>query len=690
MSNQTTLACSYLKLLPFVLLVTGVCFAEEVPRPGHPIEQCGEELPHIADLGIGSCMDAELVGNHLFVIGGGSLHVFDVTEANTPRAVGRLNDLGKVRQIAVKDGVACVTSREDGMFLVDVSRPEEPKLTCHYDSIELATGIAISGKVAFIACRQAGVELVNISDPHNPVHLSTVHTGEAQSIVARNGFLYVGVWGTRELVVCDVRNPYEPVITARRPLDGYGDGVDVRGRFCYVATGHHSRATPRNKQGDPGYGSGHGLECFDISQPNQPVFVSRIKAPPFYSIGMDMWSVTLTGKYAFLADTHNGVFVVDLHDPQQPRFVGHRQLPWIESRKDFSPVGGFAVGDGVIYVAGAWTDLHVFACPDIAVPPQPEKDEAPQIGPAPAPRENPRYRVYRPEGQVHGVAMAKNTALVAAGMAGVHAVRLFPEIEKLNEYKTEGFALDVAVHGDSVYVSEGRGGLSIWQRRAGNNLVPVGRYEVPGTTMKQVEVPPPGRYALLQVDNHLHIIDVANPASPKRVLKDNHAGLLYYHPLPAGIFQKRYVPCFWHVSGYYWYDLAADGGPRLSGDRYPYRMGSRNNMAFLRNRCLATYRDGYLLLDRKTTQSPDELPRHRIDGQQLSGKPTVSGSRLFCSDRYSGTVIAADVSDPKQPRFLGSLELREHPSPVVVHQGVPLVPAGYDGLVIWDELGEKN
>jgi hypothetical protein len=222
-------------------------------------------------------MDAAVVGSTLYVIGQGKLHVADISEPASPKVVGKLTHLGNTRQIVVKDGITCITAREDGLFIVDVRRPEKPGLLCHDDTIELATGIAVSGDVAFVACRHYGVELVDVSNPRKPAHLSTVRTGEAQSVVARDGILYAGVWGSRELIVCDVKNPRKPFIIARAPLDGYGDGVDVRGKHCYVATGHHSREMPRAREGDPGYGHGHGLEIFDISNPAKPVFVSRIK-----------------------------------------------------------------------------------------------------------------------------------------------------------------------------------------------------------------------------------------------------------------------------------------------------------------------------------------------------------------------------------------------------------------------------
>ena len=135
--------------------------------------------------------------------------------------------------------------------------------------------------------------------------------------------LYAGVWGSRELVICDVRDPYRPAVISRSPLDGNGDGVTVRGKYCFVATGHHARGwRPAEGDASPQYGQGHGLEVFDVSDPSKPTFVSRIKTRRFYRIGMDMWDVMVAGDYAFLGDTYNGVFVIDISNIEKPRFAG--------------------------------------------------------------------------------------------------------------------------------------------------------------------------------------------------------------------------------------------------------------------------------------------------------------------------------------------------------------------------------
>ena len=659
-------------------------------EPSGPEEDASTpvELPIIGNLGIGSAMDVAVAGGMLYVIGGGRLHVAELANPRSPKVVGRLEGLGYVRQICVRRNIAYVTSREDGLFLIDVSEPSGPKLLAHYDTIELATGIAISGDVAFVACRTAGVELIDVSDPSRPAHLSTVRTGEAQSVYARDGVLYAGVWAVSKLVICDVTNPRKPSIIAEAELDGFGDGVYVHGNYCYAATGHHSHLRPRDKDGDPGFGRGHGLEIFDVTDPAQPKHVSRIKFPPLYRMGMDMWGVTRSGDYAFVADTYNGLFVVDVSDPRSPRIVARRQLAVVAERGDPSPVAGLAVGDGVIYAAGAWSDLHVVEAP-MASPVEPEADTPPQIPAQPDDRPDPRFRVFTPAGQVHAVALDGDVALVAAGNDGLHAVRLDPEIRKLASYPTEGIAFDVAVSGRRVFVAEGSEGLSIFTHKGDGKLAPEGRYATNGQPVRQVVVPPPGDFALLHVGpGKLHVVDVRKPDRPANVLTDSHHGLFYCWPLALGLLDGRYTCCHWHVSGLHWYDMSG-ASPTPTGESYPFRIGSRNGVAFVGDRALATCRGGYALLSRSENREPGRLDIHRLPDTYVSGKPTIDGNTLFVSDRNGGVITAIDISDLASPKLIDRVELTGHPGLVRTHNGKPIIPGGYQGLLVWESCGSK-
>jgi hypothetical protein len=671
---------NYNRTVVLALLLWAAEVRNDSQRPTY-LQSCKMER-----LGLGPAMDVDYRQGLLYVIGEGKLKVVDVSRPESPILKGTIGQLGRVRQLQVNHNIAYVTAREDGLFLVDVSAPEKMRILAHYDTIELATGIEVSGDVAFVACRTAGVELIDVSAPESPRHLSTVRTGEAQSIRVRDGVLYVGVWGSGELVIGDVSDPYHPRVLARVQLEGYGDGVDVHGDYCYVATGHHIRRLPHRKPQDPGFGRGHGLEIFNVSDTSHPRFVGRVKFPPFYRLGMDMWDVKVTDRYAFVADTYNGVFVVDVIEPSQPRIVARRRLPFIHDRNNPSPAAGLTLGDNTVFVAGAWSDVHSFSW-DTSSSHQERKDDVPpNLSPPTNSIPDPRFRTYRPPGQVHSVACDQGIAFAACGNAGLRAVKITPEISQLANYATVGFTLGVDASQGTVYAAEG-GELSIWEHLGSGKLRALGRYRSTDNAVRQVVVA--DQYALLSVGAaSLHIVDVSNPHEPTLVLKDSRLGLFYYNPIAQGLLADRYACCHWHVTGLYWYDVSSDS-PRWTGHRQASRIGSRNGVAFLGDRALVTCRGGYALLSHKERRPLDEWGIHRIPDFSFHGKPTVASDRLYVSDRNSGIVVVIDISNPEQPQLVDRLELREHPGLVAVHNGTPIIPAGYQGLLIWDACGDQ-
>lgn len=645
----------------------------------------GPSLANTFNVGIGPTMDVTIDGTTAFAIGNRTLHVLDVTEPGKPRTIGKLSGLGRVRQIVVDAGLAYITSREDGLFIVDISKPAHPRLVSRYDTIEFATGICKSGDVLFVACRSFGVELIDVSDPKSPRHLSTVRTGEAQSVVERNGYLHAGVWGTSEVVTVDVRNPWRPWITSRTALDGFGDGVDVRGDFLYVATGHHSRERPAAKPGDPGYGRGHGLEILDVTDPSKPKSVTQVKFPALYNIRHDMWGVTIANDHAFVSDTHNGVFVLNVQNPRQPEFAGHWTPPQKSGEQLPSFVGGLVPGKDHIYVAGGASDLHVLAAPDIAQVPVAENKRAATI-PAERPAEKDApYRAYRTDGQIYGVDFLGNKAIVACGASGVHVLKVNPKFEILSRIEATDRVTDVCVVGERIFAAEGSAGLGIYELSS-DALKEIGRYRVANNSIRHVEVPGDAKHALVQVGVHkIQVVDVTNHAAPRKVLEDQHLGLLYGDQLMRGLVEDSYACAFWHVSGLHWYDLKADGGPRYTGDNFPGRIGSGNGLIAHAGQTLATTRGGYLMLDRNERRALRDVPLYKIGSQnQHLGKPTIADNRLYTVNRRIGLVTIADITEPKQPQLIDQFELPGNPSRSIVHNGVLVIPDGYHGLLVFD------
>ena len=644
----------------------------------------GRTLQILGTADSGPVMDCAVSGNFLYAAGAGRLRIFSLEEPFQPRFRGELAGLGNTRQIEIADSTAHITSREDGYFQVDVTDPAHPVLLSHYDTIEMATGIAVAGSIAFIACRTYGVELVDISDPMRPAHIGTIRTGEAQSLRYHGGNLYTGVWATGKVVVADVRNLRRPEIISRIELDGYGDGLFLRGRLLYAATGHHARGLAAEDASDPAFGGGHGLEIFDISDPRRSVLLSRLKAPRCYQIRMDMWDVEVSGNYAYWGDTWNGLFAVDVSDPASPRFTARLTLPEmpldIPDRPASPPVNGFAVGGGCLYVASVYAGLQVVPMPE-ARPLPPPSPAAPALSGPVSPPVPSGFRCYRPGGQVYAAAVRDDLIGVAAGAAGLHILDR-ETFSKRVEFPTSCVCCDVAFCNALLFAAEGAAGLSIRRVESDGTFPLIGHYRT-DQPIRQVTVPFPGKFALVQVGNsELQILDLSDPASPHPVLRDTRFGLLYGHQIGTGLVDRRYANCYWHVSGIYWYDLSGDR-PQYAGIHHALRVDSDSGVAVYRNRPLIVNGPAgrYFRPELHERRPFAELPSYGIPGLRLRGIPSVSGDLLRIADRASGEVTVLDISEPEQPRLQEHFTLPGNPGTIVPCGSGWLIPAGYQGLL---------
>ena len=186
-------------------------------------------MPHVEQKGMAVAMD----GSRLFAGAGSTLYAFDVAEPLKPRLLGSLGGFDNLRQIRVRGRFAYVVSRETGMRIVDVSDPAHMQIRSLYDSVEFATGIEVAGNVAFVSERTYGVEAVDVSDPDRPMHITLVKTPESQSCRYRDGYLYSGEWGVGAVTVFDARDMRRFRKVRELPLGGFGDGVDIDGKYLY-------------------------------------------------------------------------------------------------------------------------------------------------------------------------------------------------------------------------------------------------------------------------------------------------------------------------------------------------------------------------------------------------------------------------------------------------------------------------
>jgi len=669
------------ELLVFLLLGAVAAAADQhtLPPP-HDEALYGRRLAYHKVDDVGPCMAAEVVADRLYAIGRGELYVLDTKNPEQPKLLGSLDGLGTTRQLVVRNGIAYITARQDGLWLVDVSEPARPTLLSHYDSVEMATGIWVSGNLAFLATRCYGVEIVDVSDPRQVKHVSTLKTGEAQSCWARDGVLYIGDWAPKRLLVADVSDPRRPALVAEAPLDGYGDGGCLSGKYCFAATGHHSRTRDKEQA----HGRGHGLEIYDVSQPAQPAFVSRVKFPALYSIFQDMWSARVGGGHCVVADTYNGLFVVDVRDVARPIIVAHAQLPVVPSGEHYDPVGGVALGEGVVYAAGIYTGLYVVPAAGLVRPVVPELDTPPVLTPRPqTSAEDPDFLVYRPQGQVHAVSVQEDIAWAACGAAGLAAVRLGDDLRPVGVWPGRGDVCYVSLSGDRLYTAEAEGGVGIYAIGPESRPTELGRLIVPGQGVRQVVAPPPGDFALLHCGGaRIYIADVRDPAKPKIVFSDAQVGLFYGDQLVNKLYGERYLVAYWQRSGPAWYDVSGRA-PTLAGNTPDTTLYSWTDGACeFGDKLLVVKRGKVALLDPDERRSLDTLPAYGAEGIRLAGRPSAEGNRLALAQRPDRRVSLLDISDLSHPRLERQYSLEGHPGACAFWKGRLVIPAGYQGLLV--------
>lgn len=701
-----------MKSIYFIAGLVFASFAGAKELPNTLRIQFGNEQHPTADAGIGPGMDVVREGAHLYLLQNRNLAVLSIRDPAHPELVGKLENVGNLRQIVVRGNIAYITAREDGLFIVDVSDPKKPHLLSHYDTIEFATGIDINGHYAFVAQRWFGVEIIDISDPAKLRHVSVVRVGEAQSCVVSDGYLYVGAWAECRVAVCDVRNPAAPKPVAEIRLGGRGDGLCVENGLLYAAYGQHQPGAAASLD-DPRYGNGNGMDVFDVSNPAQPKHLSRVQfAWRFYYGWPDTWRVKLSFPYAYLYHTYNGVFVLDVSDPKRPRELaqiripcfpgekGYRKLstkdpsgirpvalPFDPERVCYSPVCGLEAVDGYLYFTGLFTDLHLYKSDVLAhaIRPPDDTGKLKAIGDfhafeALAPFGLKALATYRPDGQVYAAVASNGYVYAACGSAGIHVLNA--DLTLLKRYPTAGFAMDVHLLGEKLYAAEGAEGLVCYQAK-GAQLERTGAYKT-SQSVRQVRVAPNGRFAAVHVGGGAYeILDVSSPPAFKRVnVERGWGGLVYYRQLCNGFIGGRYICGTWCGGRTFMADLGGEVPVDLPDPKGFLPDMSSGGYCACGDYALFTREGGYSVYKpRRTGEYDSKLPVYQLqDGSAFKGKPTVKGTVLAACDRVNGDVTVVDLAQLKAPRLIRRFKISGNPDLPFIGDGFVLIPAGYQGL----------
>ncbi|UKI29634.1 MAG: hypothetical protein L6W00_16370 [Lentisphaeria bacterium] len=507
------------------------------------------EIPFTIVPGSAGCIALARSGSYLYTAGGDRLSVYDISRPDHPKLCWRRSGFGNGRQLAAAHGRLYLTAREFGLWILDLADPARPRVISRFDTVELATGIAVAENTVFVTERIYGVEIIDVTDPARPRHLSLIRTPEAQSAAYSDGQLYVGDWGVGRLTVIDVRDRSNPQQLSTAELGGFGDGVAVYGDLCCAATGLNAKSGSETELA----GNGHGLDIFRLDENRLPHHLARLNFPLLQVKTNDFWTVRLAGTEAFVADTHNGVFRVDLADPAHPRCTGRMVLPDIirmdgraTGRVRISVpdcAGDCTVGDGVLYVAAQKSGLLVTSLPGLK-PNPPESSKVPLLTGRRAPAAIDGLARVECGGQVRRLALDGDTLYAACSHAGLQIWHLDGENVKPVGTLPVRCSYDVAVRDGKLYSAEGLDGVAVYDLAV---FPPkeLGRYKRPNRIFQLCRLTTDNRFALCSCrDGILRILDLTDLSAIRLAYHHLHGGLLYGDSFPEGD-RNGLVPVIW-------------------------------------------------------------------------------------------------------------------------------------------------
>jgi len=227
----------------------------------------------------GFLTDIAIKENYAFT-GSNGIRVLDITDKSAVQQLAFVESEAMLVDISGDIAVFIPESMGSGnrLSVMDISEPENIYEMGHYSNMLLTQEAIIYGNYVFVAGWWAGFTVLDISDPTSPSYV-TKEFSWYEGAVAGEEWCFVSdlaIWGNY-LYLIDYK-PFEDDDTK-------------------------------------------GLYIFDISDPENPEFVSRYEQQSERS-----WRIQVKYNYVYLADAFGGIEIIDVSNPLAPVTVAYQEL----------------------------------------------------------------------------------------------------------------------------------------------------------------------------------------------------------------------------------------------------------------------------------------------------------------------------------------------------------------------------
>ncbi len=369
-------------------------------------------------------------------------YVVQVVNISTPTTPVLETDFGNpgygmVKDVFIRDNTAYLAV-EMGLAAWDITNPAAPVevFETHYPGS--AHHIDTDSDILALSHGYAGVKIVDISTPHSPqLTGNTYAAGKTLSLASAGSFLAVASnYGGMHVVQNSSGTNSFPTRSVRAPAGCVYTGLVYPGFYTYVIDKSHDH--------EP------GLVIYDLHDPSNPV-EAAVWRP---SMGGSILDVRVSGNYAYLPLSRDGIQVLDVSNPAAPSEIA--LIPYSNANAPSS--AGLWLENNRLYASVHRQGFYVI---DVSTPSSP----------------------------------------VVQGF--------------LSEYYN--YALDVCVVGEAAYVADGSAGMRIIDIADPANPIQVGQYNPSPIFCRKLTVIGAMVFMAddIAADNSgMRIVDCSDPATP--------------------------------------------------------------------------------------------------------------------------------------------------------------------------------
>jgi hypothetical protein len=247
------------------------------------------------------------------------LVVLDIS-GSAPRTTWTQPNSSGAAGLHLENDKAYIAAYENGLQIYDLSDPDVPSLLSTLSTGDYSWDVWVYDDHAYIADFNIGVSIADVSSPDAPQLVGTVTWADrypsAEIIRGEGNTVYVAA-SDHGLIVIDVSEPHEPVITSRyHPVRiGNAEGLAVSDGIVYLAQGSELELSVGDAQIEFATTIDNGLHIIDTSDPYAPQPISKLNF-----IGW-VEGVHVADKYVYIANGFNGVRSIDVEDITNPSLV---------------------------------------------------------------------------------------------------------------------------------------------------------------------------------------------------------------------------------------------------------------------------------------------------------------------------------------------------------------------------------